>query len=148
MLCAHSPEPKDVVVLPTRAMTRVEIKPKGKYLQQVIDAYTETYGGRPCSSTPKVRRYVGVARPQRDESNPHTEAALLRRRELEIRDIERAMEGPAPKKVRFDGVKVPDRCDTFDKTTANDQVRENAAKRKSSKTAGVSQKAIARTKKD
>ena len=43
MLCVHSPESNDVVVLPTRAMTGVEIKPNGKYSQQVIDAYTETF---------------------------------------------------------------------------------------------------------
>ena len=153
MLCMHAPLVKDVAELPhesERAQSRRGITPKGSYLQRVIDAYAAVYGGRAWSKTPKTRRDVGVARRKKGDSEPRTEAAFLRRREVEIRKLEAGSksEGPASKKVRFRGVDVPSLDEAMDKTAANEKIRESAARRGKAKAAGLSPASVAKAKSD
>ena len=153
MLCMHAPQVKDVAELPSssdRAPSRRGIVAKGSYLQRVIEAYIAVYSGREWSRTPKLRRDAGVARCKKDGPKPRTEAAFMRRRELEIRDLEAQSksDGPASKKLRFRGQDVPSEDEALDKTAPNVKIREDAAKRGKAKAAGLPPASIAKAKSD
>ena len=123
---------------------------KGSYLQSIIEAYSAVYGGRAWSKMPKLRRDAGVPKRKRDGPKPRTEAAFLRRREMEIKQLEaqNTSDGPASKKVCFRGANIPAEDEALDNAVSHTKIRDAAAKRGAAKAAGVPPASLAKAKAD
>lgn len=145
VLCdLHAPRPTEVAVADSNpglgGKTPQTIVPKGPYLDSIVRAYREVFGGRSWKKQPKARRDQGltqdvnkVARQREQKGRPITEGTIIRAREKEIQDIlEEPPEERARKRAKCIHGPVPEDSDRY-LSQASVDLRNKAERRKAQK---------------